>query len=107
QNRGRYLVLLDFFWPVGLLLATGLSWFFLEQVGGDWSWRYLFLAASFPAFLAFLARLSLPESPYFLARTGRTEDAAGVLEEITGQPVGPEELTVEPEPSTSVQELVS
>src|SRR3954468_19921841 len=107
QNRGRCLVLLDFFWPVGLLLATGLSWFFLEQVGGDWSWRYLFLAASFPAFLAFFARLSLPESPYFLARTGRTDDAAEVLEEITGHPVGPEELTVEPEPATSVRELVS
>jgi MFS transporter, putative metabolite:H+ symporter len=107
QSRGRFLVLLDFFWPVGLLLATGLSWFFLEQVGGDWSWRYLFLAASFPAFLAFFARLSLPESPYFLARTGRTEDAAEVLTEITGQPVGADELTVEPEPESSVNELVS
>ncbi|MDQ3993570.1 MAG: MFS transporter, partial [Actinomycetota bacterium] len=71
QRRGRFLVFLDFFWPVGLLLATGLSWLFLEQVGGDWGWRYLFLVASFPAFLAFVARLSLPESPYFLARRGR------------------------------------
>ena len=49
QKRGRFLVVLDLFWPVGLLLATGLSWFFLEQVGGDWAWRWLFLAASFPA----------------------------------------------------------
>src|SRR5215213_3526644 len=68
QRRARFLVLLDFFWPIGLLIATGLSWLFLDQVGGDWSWRYLFLAASFPAFLAFAARLSLPESPYFLVR---------------------------------------
>ena len=59
QRRGRFLVFLDFFWPVGLLLATGLSWLFLDQIGGDWSWRYLFLAASFPAFLAFAARLTL------------------------------------------------
>src|ERR671910_2260794 len=70
QKRGRFLVFLDFFWPVGLLLATGLSWLFLDQIGGDWSWRYLFLAASFPAFLAFVARLTLPESPYYLARKG-------------------------------------
>ena len=35
QNRGRFLVFLDFFWPVGLLLATGLSWVFLDQIGGD------------------------------------------------------------------------
>src|ERR671922_490030 len=89
QRRGRFLVLLDFFWPVGLLFATGLSWLFLDQIGGDWSWRYLFLAASFPAFLAFAARLSLPESPYFLTRRGRKEEAAGVLSGITGREVEP------------------
>jgi putative MFS transporter len=107
QKRGRYLVLLDFFWPVGLLLATGLSWLFLEQVGGDWAWRYLFLAAAFPAFLAFAARLALPESPYWLARRGRTEEAAGVLDRITGRRVDAESLAAEPEPRASAVELVS
>src|ERR671927_1316365 len=53
QRRGRFLVLLDLFWPVGLLLATGLSYLFLAQVGGANGWRWLFLAASFPAFMAF------------------------------------------------------
>jgi MFS transporter, putative metabolite:H+ symporter len=107
QNRGRFLVLLDFFWPIGLLLATALSWIFLDQIGGDNGWRYLFLAASFPAFLAFFARLSLPESPYWLARNGRTDEAAGVLEEITGRPIEPDELDAQPEPRSSVRELVS
>jgi MFS transporter, putative metabolite:H+ symporter len=107
QQRGRYLVLLDFFWPIGLLAATGLSWLFLEQVGGDWAWRYLFLAAAFPAFLAFAARLALPESPYWLARQGRTVEAAGVLDRITGRRVDPEELAAEPEPRASALELVS
>ena len=107
QKRGRYLVLLDFFWPIGLLAATGLSWLFLEQVGGDWAWRYLFLAAAFPAFLAFAARLALPESPYWLARQGRTVEAAGVLDRITGRRVDPEELAAEPEPRASALELVS
>src|SRR5919109_4008134 len=92
QRRGRFLVFLDFFWPVGLLLATGLSWLFLEQVGGDWGWRYLFVAASFPAFLAFAARLSLPESPYYLARSGRRDEAVEVLAEITGEHVDPGDL---------------
>ncbi len=105
QRRGRFLVFLDFFWPVGLLVATGLSWLFLEQVGGDWGWRYLFLVASFPAFLAFVARLSLPESPYFLARRGRKIEAARVLTGITGKPVSPESLEAAPEASSSVTEL--
>jgi putative MFS transporter len=107
QRRGRFLVFLDFFWPVGLLLATGLSWLFLDQVGGDWGWRWLFLAASFPAFLAFAARLSLPESPYFLVRRGRLDEAAEVLEDITGRKVSPDELAAPEEPRTSVRELVS
>ena len=107
QRRGRFLVFLDFFWPVGLLLATGLSWLFLDQIGGDWSWRYLFLAASFPAFLAFVARLTLPESPYYLARQGRRDEAAEVLTHITGRPVNPETLETRPEPRSSVRELVA
>jgi putative MFS transporter len=107
QKRGRFLVFLDLFWPVGLLLATGLSWIFLVQVGGDWGWRWLFLAASFPAFLAFFARLSLPESPYYLARRGRLDEAAGVLEGITGQEVSADELEAPEETKSSVRELVS
>src|SRR5919197_1125799 len=86
QRRGRLLVFLDFWWPVGLLVATGLSFLFLGPSFdrfGDWSWRYLFLAAAFPAFLAFVVRRTLPESPYYLARQGRSREAADVLEEIT------------------------
>src|SRR6476659_1492597 len=41
QRRGRLLVFLDFWWPVGLLLATGLSWVFIgHSVGGSWDWRW-------------------------------------------------------------------
>ncbi|HEV8097533.1 MAG TPA: MFS transporter [Gaiellaceae bacterium] len=107
QRRGRLLVFLDFWWPVGLLLATFLSWIFIgHSVGGDNSWRWLFLAASFPALLAFVVRRSLPESPYFLARHGRSEEAAEVLTEITGRPVEPGELTAPPEePRSTVREL--
>jgi MFS transporter, putative metabolite:H+ symporter len=107
QRRGRFLVLLDFFWPVGLLLATGLSWLFLDQIGGDWSWRYLFLAASFPAFLAFLARLSLPESPYYLTRRGRKAEAAEVLSDITGREVEPALLEAAPEERSSISEFAA
>jgi putative MFS transporter len=108
QRRGRLLVFLDFWWPVGLLMATGLSYIFLGPTFdrfGDWSWRYLFLAASFPAFLAFVARRTLPESPYFLARQGRTKEAAEVLTEITGRPVEETEFSAPEETRSSMREL--
>jgi putative MFS transporter len=101
------LVFLDLWWPVGLLLATGLSWVFIgHSVGGADSWRWLFLAASFPAFMTWIVRRTLPESPYYLARTGRRREAAAVLTEITGRPVSEDEVEVpaETRPS-SIREL--
>jgi MFS transporter, putative metabolite:H+ symporter len=109
QRRGRLLVFLDFWWPVGLLLATGLSFVFLGpnfDRFGDWSWRYLFLAAAFPAFLAFLVRRTLPESPYFLARRGRSREAAEVLTEIAGRPVAAAEFRAPAETRSSVREFL-
>ena len=109
QRRGRLLVFLDFWWPVGLLLATGLSYIFLGPTFdrfGAWSWRYLFLAAAFPAFLAFLVRRTLPESPYFLARHGRSREAAEVLSEIEGAPVAETEFTAPVEPKSSMRDLL-
>jgi len=110
QRRGRLLAFLDFWWPVGLLMAIGLSYIFLGPTFdrfGDNSWRYLFLAASFPAFLAFFIRRTLPESPYYLARHGRSKEAAEVLSEITDSPVEEAEVTAAPEPDASARELVS
>ncbi|TLZ55875.1 MAG: MFS transporter [Methanobacteriota archaeon] len=98
QSRGRFMVLLDFFWPIGFLLAIGFWWVFLVQgltVAGLASWRVLFLAAAFPAFIAFLARVTIPESPFFYARHGRLDDAARVLSRISGSPVDPTSLTRE------------
>jgi MFS transporter, putative metabolite:H+ symporter len=108
QRRGRLLVFLDFWWPIGLLVATGLSYVFLGPSFdrfGAWSWRYLFLAAAFPAFLAFVVRRTLPESPYFLARQGRSREAAEVLTEITGRPVEPADFAAPEEPRSSVRDL--
>lgn len=103
QRRGRFLVLLDFFWPVGLLIAIGLSWVFLDRLDG--AWRWLFVAAALPAFLAALVRRALPESPYWLARRGRLAEAAGVLGGITGHAVDGDSLAVSEEPSSSPREL--
>jgi putative MFS transporter len=103
QRRGRFLVLLDFFWPVGLLIAIGLSWVFLDRLDG--AWRWLFVAAALPAFLAAVVRRALPESPYWLARRGRMAEAASVLGGITGHPVDGDSLAMSEQPGSSPREL--
>lgn len=98
QSRGRFMVLLDFFWPIGFLLAIGFWWVFIVQgvtVAGLASWRVLFVAAAFPAFVAFLARFTIPESPFYYARHGRLQDTASVLSRITGRDVDPSSLSKE------------
>lgn len=108
QRRGRLLVFLDFWWPLGLLAAVGLSWLFIgHSIGGGDSWRWLFLTASFPAFMAFVVRRTLPESPYFLARTGRHGEAAAVLTEITRRRIEAETFAAPTEPDSSARELAS
>ena len=98
QSRGRFMVLLDFFWPIGFLLAIGFWWVFIVQgvtVAGLASWRVLFVVAAFPAFIAFLARVTIPESPFYYARQGRLEDAARVLARIGERPVDAADLSRE------------
>ncbi len=94
QHRGRYMVFLDFFWPGGFLLAIGFWYYFIITLGG--AWRLLFLAAAFPAFIAFLFRLTIPESPYYLARKGRLDDASAVLRRVAGKDVRAGDLAAEP-----------
>lgn len=93
QSRGRYMVLLDFFWPIGFLLAIGFWWIFIVQGGGQW--RLLFVVAAFPAFIAFLARITVPESPFYFARQGRVDEAAAVLTRVTRRDVPASSLSTE------------
>lgn len=104
KQRGRLMVALDLFWPLGFLGAVGLSYAFLVH-GGTNGWRLLFLAAAAPAVLAYVVRRTLPESPYYLARKGRLDEAAKVLTEITGRPVLASELATRVEERASVREF--
>jgi putative MFS transporter len=87
DRRGRYLVYLDAFWPIGNILAVVLAWVFLSALTGPGGtiaipgvgpvagWRVLFASAAFPALLVFVIRSQLHETPYFLARTGDIDGA--------------------------------
>jgi putative MFS transporter len=94
QHRGRFMVFLDFFWPGGFLLAIGFWYAFVVQLGG--AWRLLFVAAAFPAFIAYLFRRTVPESPYYLARHGRLDEASAVLRSVSRADVSAADLAAEP-----------
>ena len=94
QHRGRYMVFLDFFWPGGFLVAIAFWYVFVIQLAG--AWRLLFVAAAFPAFIAYLFRRTVPESPYYLARQGRLDEASDVLRSVAGKEVRSVQLAAEP-----------
>jgi putative MFS transporter len=77
-KRGRYLAILEGFWPLGFIAAGLLSWFFLA----NFTWREMFLAQAIPALFLFVVRFFVPESPRWLADRGRTDEAEKVMAEI-------------------------
>jgi putative MFS transporter len=120
DRRGRYLVYLDAFWPIGNIIAVVLAWVFLSALttGGTMAvpvlgdvagWRLLFAAASFPALLVFVIRSQLHETPYFLAKQGDV-DAANARIEAIARENGQEAETIDAtsivtDPTSSVRRL--
>ena len=55
-----------------------------EWMFGFKAWRWMFWIELFPAFIFLIALLFIPESPRFLVVRGKTGEARGVLERISG-----------------------
>lgn len=80
NKRGRWLVLLESFWAVGTICLAVLS---LIAVGwGDDAWRLIFFVTGIPALIGVALRFYIPESPMFLNRNGKSEEARRVLERV-------------------------
>jgi len=75
RKRGRFFLLYEVIFPVGLLFA-GLAGYFLVPVYG---WRALFIVGLIPAVLMIPLRMLLPESPRWLASRGRLDKADQVV----------------------------
>ena len=75
--RGRMVVILESFWAVGWLLAA-LIGFFVVPIS-DNGWRWAFALGLIPALYAVVIRWGMPESPLFLERRGRVEEAEEVV----------------------------
>lgn len=75
--RGRVVVALESFWAVGWVLAALIG--FLVVPRFDDGWRWAFAIGLVPALWAVVIRWGLPESPLFLERRGRVEEAEAVV----------------------------
>jgi putative MFS transporter len=93
ENRGRNLVLLESFWAVGTITAAGLAWLLVPAYG----WRPLLATSALAAILVLWIRRSIPESPRYLAISGRIDQAREILARIAtvnGRPAPEGDLTV-------------
>jgi MFS transporter, putative metabolite:H+ symporter len=89
-GRGRFVLLFELVFPLGLLAAAVLGRWIVPTLG----WQYLFFVGGIPALFALAMMRNLPESPRWLASRGRTAEAADAIafiekrvERATGKPL--------------------
>ena len=78
RQRGRYIALMDGFWPLGFITA-GLIAYYLLSVA---DWRTVFVVLAIPAAFLLVVRRYVPESPRWLEHAGRHDEAERVLSDI-------------------------
>jgi MFS transporter, putative metabolite:H+ symporter len=90
QGRGRFVLLYELVFPVGLVAASLVGLWVVPHLG----WPYMFAIGALPGFLALVLRRLLPESPRWLAVRGRLAQAETAMAQIesetrkaTGEPL--------------------
>jgi MFS transporter, putative metabolite transport protein len=85
--RGRILGLLSVAWATGYACAYFVG-FALDGVGAE-PWRWMLLSSAVPCLLVYPLRVSIPESPLWLANHGRLAEAAAIVRQKFGPGVAP------------------
>jgi MFS transporter, putative metabolite:H+ symporter len=85
--RGRFVMLYELIFPVGIVAASLLGLWIVPAFG----WQYMFLVGAAPAILVLFLRTVLPESPRWLASVGRLTEAdaaVSLIEQETEKTIG-------------------
>jgi sugar porter (SP) family MFS transporter len=98
QIRGKLVSINQLTIVVGILLAQYINWYLVRELPagasdefirdswfGKTGWRWMFGLTAVPSALFFLGMFFVPESPRWLAKAGRTDQAGNVLEKIGGR----------------------
>ena len=97
RMRGKFVSINQLTIVIGILAAQIINWliaqpvpegagteFILASWNGQHGWRWMFGVETVPAFLFFLLMFFVPESPRWLLKYGRDEQAAGILNRLGG-----------------------
>ena len=97
-TRGRFVSINQLTIVIGILAAQIANWsvaeavpddasleFIRESWNGQVGWRWMFGAETVPAFLFFLLMWLVPESPRWLCKVGRDDEAGRILARVGGE----------------------
>lgn len=99
EMRGKFVSINQLTIVIGVLAAQIVNWWIynlhpvaegvtseviLQSWNGQYGWRWMFAAETIPAALFFLLAIVIPESPRWLLKQSRTEEAREVLASIGG-----------------------
>jgi putative MFS transporter len=105
RYRGRLLSVLAAAWAAGYVGAY-LAGFAIRDIGPD-AWRIMLAASGLPALLILPFRLGVPESPMWLMKRGRKEEALEIIRAKFGPETTLPESTVTPRQRGTWSELFS
>jgi putative MFS transporter len=77
--RGKILSAMDLWWPIGGTLC-GIAATLLAPAPGNWRW--MLGLTVIPTLLVFWVRRGIPESPLYLAKTGREAEARVIIDDM-------------------------
>ncbi len=82
--RGRLVTLNHVALVIGLICAYTIGWA-LAGLGPALNWRWMFASGAVPAAVFLVALIRIPESPRWLAKKGRLDEARAILARIGGR----------------------